>query len=45
MWGHILPKLRDVWRVEGLAGVIDHRYKLAAFQYTEKEVGRKSTSE
>ena len=37
-FGHILPALRDVWRMEGLTGVIERKYKLAAFPYSEKEV-------
>ena len=38
LWSHILPALHDIWKVEGLSGVVEKRYKLAAFPYSEKEV-------
>ena len=38
LWSHILPALNDIWKVEGLTGVVEKRYKLAAFPYSEKEV-------
>jgi hypothetical protein len=37
-WSHLLVNLRDIWKVEGLQGIIDSKHKTASFPYTEREV-------
>ena len=37
IWEHVLPTLKDIWKAEGMMGVIERKYKCASYPYTEKE--------
>lgn len=37
-WSILLPKLQESWKYNDLQGIIDMKYKVSVFPYTEKEV-------